>query len=270
VAQAEKGGVAVLEIKGAAVRRGKKAVLHGVSLAVPRGQMAGVLGLNGAGKTTLIKAILGFCPPAAGTIEVAGRPILPMRAAERARLLAYVPQNSQEGIRFPVEDFVSMGMTAYLGPFSRPRRADAERAKEILETLGCGRLAGCRMDKISGGERRMAYLARAVMQDAPWLLLDEPAASLDFSRQHTFLARLRGYVHGKGKGCLMTIHDPELAYAYCDRLIFLHRGSVAADIAVGQQEELAEALRAVYGGQVTADFRDGRLLMGWDGKNFEK
>ncbi len=259
----------MLEIKGVTVRRGKKLVLRDISLSLIRGQLTGVLGLNGAGKTTLIHAILGFCP-IAGMIELDGHSLAQMGAKERAKQMAYVPQSNQTGIRFSVEDFVSMGVTAYLGAFSRPGQVEMERAKAILSDLGCGHLIGRGMDKISGGEGRMAYLARAVMQGALWLLLDEPVASLDFSRQHTFLTHLREYVRQKNAGCLMTIHDPELAYTYCDRLVFLHRGQVVADLEAGQQTELGKALQTVYGEQVTMDFQNGKLIMGWAEKKFEK
>ncbi len=262
----------MLEVKNITVRRGKRAVLENVSLTLPRGQVTGVLGLNGAGKTTLISAIMGFCPLAGGSVSVAGRPLRRMPARERARLVSFVPQSQRGDVRFPVEDFVSMGATAYLRRFSRPGRVEIEKAGSILEGLGCGHLIGRAMDRISGGERRMACLARAVMQAAPWLLLDEPVASLDFSRQHSFLWALREYVREQDAGCLLTIHDPALAYDTCDRLVLLHEGRVLADAAVagedGEKEKLAAALRAVYGPRVSVAFRDGGLVMKWGQNNF--
>lgn len=164
-----------------------------------------------------------------------------------------------------------MGATAYLGAFSRPGRDSLTKAAGILEGLGCARLLGRRMDTLSGGERRMAYLARAVMQDAPYLLLDEPVDSLDFARQHGFLASLRAYTGEKGAGCLMTIHDPGLAYRYCDRLILLHHGGVLDDVRVGEagaRQALGRGLERLYGGQTQADFLDGELILRWEQKNF--
>lgn len=261
----------MLEVKGLTACRGEGRVLENISLSLPAGQLAGVLGLNGAGKTTLLHAILGFCPIRSGEIFVDGQPVKSLSISDRAKKLSYVPQNCREGICFSVEEFVSMGATAYLGAFSRPRRDSLERATGILDRLGCLRLRGRRMDTLSGGERRMAYLARAVMQDAPYLLLDEPVDSLDFSRQHGFLTSLRQYIGEKGAGCMMTIHDPGLAYRYCDRLILIHTGRVLADVSLGEegaQEALAQGLRLLYGRETQVDFSEGGLILNWLQKNF--
>lgn len=263
----------MLEIRGLTVRRGKRPALENVSLSLPAGQLAGVLGLNGAGKTTLLHAVLGFCPVVSGTIEVDGQPMKKLSAAGRAKKISYVPQNYQGGFRFSVEEFVSMGATAYLGAFSQPGKDSLTKAAAILERLGCSHLLGRGMDTLSGGERRMAYLARAVMQDAPYMLLDEPVDSLDFSRQHGFLTSLREYTGEKGAGCLMTIHDPALAYCYCDRLILLHEGRVLADISLdkpGSREALADGLGCLYGSRTQVSFNGGRLVMGWDKNIFSK
>lgn len=260
----------MLEIRGLTVRRGKRFVLENVSLSLPAGQLAGVLGLNGAGKTTLLHAILGFCPTVSGAIEVDGQPVKKLSAAARAKKISYVPQSYQGGFRFSVEEFVSMGATAYLGAFSQPGKDSLAKAAAILERLGCPHLLGRGMDTLSGGEGRMAYLARAVMQDAPYLLLDEPVDSLDFARQHGFLTSLWEYTGEKGAGCLMTIHDPELAYRYCDRLILIHNGGLLADISLGESgapEALAEELKRLYGSQTRAEFYHGGLVMEWE-QNF--
>lgn len=257
----------MLEIRGLTVYRRKRPVLNTVSLSLPAGELVGVLGLNGAGKTTLLHAILGFCPITSGAVEVDGQRLLSLPVAERAKRLSYVPQNCQSELHFMVEEFVSMGATAYLGVFSRPGRESLDRAKAIMTDLDCAHLLGRRMDALSGGERRMAYLARAVMQDAPYMLLDEPVDSLDFSRQHGFLTLLREYMKRKSAGCLMTIHDPALAYCYCDRLILLHGRRVLADISLdkpGSREALADSLGCLYGSRTQVSFNGGRLVMGWD------
>lgn len=263
----------MLEVKKLTVCRGERRILENIGLSLPAGQFAAVLGLNGAGKTTLLHAILGFCPICSGEILVDSQPVKALSSSDRAKKLSYVPQHCREGIRFSAEEFVSMGATAYLGAFSRPGRGSLEKAAGILEGLGCARLLGRRMDSLSGGERRMAYLARAIMQDAPYLLLDEPVDSLDFSRQHGFLTSLREYIRGKGAGCLMTIHDPGLAYRYCDRLILIHSGGVLADVFIGKEgahEALAQGLRLLYGCQTQVDFTEDGLILNWAKKTFRK
>ena len=160
-----------------------------------------------------------------------------------------------------------MGVTAYLGAFSQPGRRELARAEELLRGLDCGHLIGRPMDRLSGGEQRMAYLARAMMQDAGCLLLDEPVSSLDLSRQHLFLRRLGRYVEERRAGCLVTIHAPELAYAYAQRILFLHQGRVLLDASRGEpgyEDRLAQALGTIYGPGLRADFREGRLALGWD------
>lgn len=256
----------MLSVERLSVCRGPRLVLDGVSFTLPRGQVAAVLGLNGAGKTTLLKAILGFLPRRAGEIAAEGLPLDRLSPADRAQKLAYVPQRYDGGFRFRVEDFVSMGVTAYLGAFSRPGREELEKAEEILRGLDCGHLAGRSMDRLSGGEQRMAYLARAVMQDADYLLLDEPVSSLDFSRQHLFLSRLRKYAEERQAGCLVTIHGPELAYAYADRVLMLHEGRVLLDAARKEpdfEERLGQGLRALYGPRTQVRFWEGGLSLGW-------
>ncbi|MCM1441773.1 MAG: ABC transporter ATP-binding protein, partial [Roseburia sp.] len=166
-----------------------------------------------------------------------------------------------------VEDFVSMGVTAYLGAFSQPGQDDLRRAEGILRDLNCGHLVGRSMAKLSGGEQRMAYLARAVMQDADCLLLDEPVSALDLSRQHGFLGSLRRYVRSRQAGCLLTIHSPELAYAYAGRVLVLHNRQILLDALRDSADfdaQLSQALRTVYGPALRVSVLGGALVLGWD------
>lgn len=257
----------MLSVENLTVRRGGQTVLEQVSFDLPPGQLTAVLGLNGAGKTTLLKAVLGFLPRQAGELAADSQPLDRLSPADRAKKLAYVPQIYDGGFHHSVEDFVSMGVTAYLGAFSRPVQDDLRRAEQILQDLGCGHLVGRSMAQLSGGECRMAYLARAVMQDAAYLLLDEPVSSLDLSRQHRFLGSLQEYVRRRQAGCLLTLHAPELAWTYADRVLILHDRGVLMDEdrnADGFEETLRQALRAVYGPALQADVWKGALVLGWD------
>ena len=257
----------MLSVESLTVYRGGRRVLDGVSFTLNPGEVTAVLGLNGAGKTTLLKAILGFLPRQGGTLSAGGQPLDRLSPAERARRLAYVPQRYDGGFRYTAEDFVSMGATAYLGAFSRPGREELARAAELLRGLGCGHLIGRPMDKLSGGEQRMAYLARAMLQNAGCLLLDEPVSSLDLSRQHLFLHRLGRYAAERRAGCLVTLHAPELAYAYAGRILLLHGGRLLLDAARGEpgfEEKLAQGLGTIYGPGLRAEFRGGGLALGWE------
>ena len=257
----------MLRVNHLTVYRGGRPVLDDVGFALEPGQVTAVLGLNGAGKTTLLKAILGFLPRRAGEITADGQPLDRLSPADRAKKLAYVPQRYDGGFRYTAEDFVSMGVTAYLGAFSQPGQKELARAEELLRGLDCGHLIGRPMDRLSGGEQRMAYLARAMLQDAGCLLLDEPVSSLDLSRQHGFLGSLREYVHRRQTGCLLTIHAPELAYAYADRVLILHDRRILMDGArdgAGFEETLSRALRTLYGPALRVDTLDGALVLGWN------
>lgn len=256
----------MLSVERLTVFRGGRPVLEDVSFTLLPGEVTAVLGLNGAGKTTLLKTILGFCPRQSGALAADGQPLDRLSPSDRAKKLAYVPQKGDGGFRFSAEEFVSMGVTAYLGAFARPGRDSLRRAEELLTRLGCGHLVGRAMDRLSGGEQRMAYLARAMLQDAGCLLLDEPVSSLDLSRQHGFLGSLREYVHQRRADCLLTIHAPELAYAYADRVLILHDRRILMDAArdgAGFEETLRQALRTLYGPALRVDTLDGALVLGW-------
>jgi len=256
----------MLNVERLTVRRGGRTVLEVVSFSLSPGELTAVLGLNGTGKTTLLKAILGFLPRQGGSITADGQSLNRMSSSNRARKLAYVPQLYDGGFSHRVEDFVAMGVTAYLGIFSQPGRDDLLRAEGILRELDCGHLIGRSMTKLSGGEQRMAYLARAMMQDADYLLMDEPVSSLDLSRQHGFLGSLRRYIRRGRAGCLLTIHSPELAFAYADRVLILHSHQVLLDASRAQEDfvpRLGAALEVLYGPALRWSVRDGALVLGW-------
>jgi len=257
----------MIQVEHLTLRRGGRIVLENVSFSLSPGELTAVLGLNGAGKTTLLKAILCFLPRQGGKITADGQNLDRLSPAVRARKLAYTPQRYDGGFHHSVEDFVSMGVTAYLGAFSQPGRTELARAEEILNSLGCGHLVGRSMAELSGGEQRMAYLARAVMQDADYLLLDEPVASLDLSRQHGFLGSLRRYIRKRQAGCLLTIHSPELAFTYVDRILILHDHRILLDAAHTQADfvdRLGTALRVLYGPALHWSVWDNALVLGWD------
>lgn len=257
----------MLSVDHLTVCRGTRPVLEDITFALRPGEITAVLGLNGAGKTTLLKAILGFLPKTCGSVAAGGRALDRLSPADRAKRLSYVPQQCGGGLRYRAEDFVSMGATAWLGAFSRPGREELRRAEEVLSSLGCGHLAGRSMDRLSAGEQRMAYLARAVLQNAGNLLLDEPVSSLDLSRQHGFLEGLRRHVRDRQAGCLLTIHAPELAYTYADRFLILHRRRLLLDAARSAPDlpaQLQEGLAGIYGPALRVGFRDGAMVLGWD------
>jgi len=234
------------------VPRGKKQVLCGVSFSLSPG-LAGLLGRNGAGKTTLLETILSLIPADGGSVtlsrEEGGQQVNPAALSGRARaaLLAYAPQETGDVPHCTVLDYVVSGRTHMLGFFGNPGREDYAEAEKSAEFMGIGHLADRYLDEISGGERRLASLARAKAQGAVWMMLDEPAAGLDFGRQHEFFASLRQYVRETGTGALVSLHDPRLAASYCDTVLVLRDGRItahldtsSADFDVRYRKELSE------------------------------
>ena len=216
-----------------------------VSLELQAGESLCVLGPNGAGKTTLFRTLLGLLAPLAGTVAIDGRPLAGMSRSQIARSIAYVPQAMPLAFDFPLIEMVEMGRVAHLGAFTRPSRTDTAKARAALEQLGLGALALRRCSEVSGGERQLALVARALVTGAPFMVLDEPGAHLDYGNQRRLLdelARLRD----TGVGVLFCSHDPAHAMRVANRALLLERGAVLAQGAAGDVLT-AQNLGRLYG-----------------------
>ena len=221
-----------------------------LDLTLAPGRLVALLGPNGTGKTALIKTLLGLLPPQGGKVTLDGRPLGRWRLAERARVLAYVPQAHGGYFPFTVRDLVLMGRTAHGGLFSRPNRRDREVAEAALASLGIAHLAERPYTMVSGGERQLALVARALAQEPRLLILDEPTASLDFANQARVLERVASLTRASGSdeplGVLFTTHDPNQALQIADRAVLLREGRIMAEGAPA--ETITEAaLGALYG-----------------------
>ena len=192
------------------------------------GEVLALLGPNGGGKTTLLKTLLGLLPPKGGEVQLGGRPLTSYTARERARHIAYVPQSHAATFAFDVETIVPMGRTAHGTLFSRPSPADRVIAIRMLERFGIAHLAGRPYTNISGGERQLTLLARALAQQPQFVVLDEPTASLDFGNQGRVMQEIRA-LGASGHGVLFTTHDPNHAMRAADRAFLLRQGVRIAD-----------------------------------------
>jgi iron complex transport system ATP-binding protein len=222
-----------------------------VDLEVRAGEVLCLLGPNGSGKTTLFKTMLGLQPPQAGEVRLGGRPIGALTRNEIARSVAYVPQAHAAHFPFRVADMVVMGRTAHLGPFAAPSREDHAKARAALDTLGIGELADAEYTRISGGQRQLVLVARALAQDAPAIVMDEPTASLDFGNQVVALSEVRRLA-ARGLAVLLSTHDPDHAFSIGHRVALLDQGRLVAH---GRPDEVLtpERLRAVYGVTVAVE-----------------
>jgi iron complex transport system ATP-binding protein len=216
-----------LEAVDLAVGYPGRPVGKGISLALDTGEILGLLGPNGAGKTTLFRTLLGLQRPLGGAVMVDGEPLGRLRPADIARRLAYVPQAHVTEFSYPVLDVVLMGRTARLGPFASPGAPDVRIARDRLDSLGIGALADADYTRISGGQRQLVLIARALAQEAPLLVMDEPTASLDFGNQTLVLARIRALA-AEGYGVLLSTHDPDHALLVAGRVAVMAEGGLAA------------------------------------------
>ena len=227
---------------------GGKIVGSGVSFALEAGEVLCLLGPNGAGKTTLFKTILKLVTPLGGVVSADGEAIDPWPRRKLARLFGYVPQAQFGLFPFTLREVVLMGRTAHIGLFTTPSSRDAEIAEEMLEVLGIGHLADRAYTEVSGGERQLALIARALAQEPKVLVMDEPTASLDFGNQVRVLSEIKALAN-RGIGVILSTHDPDQAFLCAHRVAILHEGRLAH---LGSPREVitAENLRAVYGVEV--------------------
>lgn len=216
-----------------------------VDIELPPARIACLLGPNGSGKTTLMRTLLGLLPPLGGEALLDERPVGRWPVRERAARLAYVPQAAESYFDFSVLEMVEMGRMAHRGLFAQPGRADRMRALEALERLGIAALADRPINRVSGGERQLALVARALATQAAHLVMDEPTANLDFGNQARVLdeiARLKA----SGVAVLFSTHHPDHALRIAERAVLLRDGGVMAS---GPTEAVvnSENLSALYG-----------------------
>ena len=206
---------------------GRRTIVTGVSTAVEAGGWLTVVGANGAGKSTLLRAVAGLVRHG-GRVEVGGRSLTGFAARQRARHLALVAQAPVLPPTMTVASYVLLGRLAHLGPFARERRRDLDIVTAVLQRLDAVALADRRLVTLSGGEAQRIAIARALVQEAPVLLLDEPTSSLDIGHQLEVLDLVDELRRERGLTVVATMHDLTLAAQYADRLLLLAEGAEAA------------------------------------------
>ncbi|MDQ2660524.1 MAG: ABC transporter ATP-binding protein [Actinomycetota bacterium] len=232
-------------------------VLHAVTVLARPGEVVGLIGPNGSGKTTLLRTLYRSLAPDAGAIMIDDEPLARYTPQELARAVAVVVQESHGELPFSVTDTVMLGRSPHLGTFQRQSRRDVDIAADALRRVGAEHLADRDMGELSGGERQRVLIARALAQQATHLLLDEPTNHLDIHFQHEVL----GLVRDLGVSTIIVLHDLNLAARYCDSLVLLHRGRVAATGAVEDVLDPA-VLEPVYGIRIeTVHAEDGQLQL---------
>ena len=236
-------------------------VVRDVSLTSMPGTMTAIIGSNGSGKSTLIRMLAGLLRPQSGTIQLGGIPFENWQPQLRAREIAYVPQSTATAFPFPVIDMVLSGRTPYTLRFRLENAHDREIAMGALEAAGASHLAGRSFTSLSGGERQMVILARALAQEPRLLLLDEPSSALDLKHRATLIRTLARLRETKNLGVIMVTHDLQLSGAF-DRILALRCGEVAA---TGTPDEVLRdnLLREVYGDPHVRSQRVGNQMLVW-------
>jgi len=223
----------------------KHQVLKNVSFSATENRILSVLGPNGVGKSTLFSCILGLLPDYSGKIKVDGEDIRNLSAREMARRIAYIPQSHYPSFNYTVFDMVLMGTTQQVSVFSTPGKKQIERAERAIERMGIAHLSHRGFSMISGGERQLAIIARALAQDAHTLIMDEPTANLDFGNQIKVLTQIKSLA-SDGYTIIQSTHNPDQTFLFSDLVLALKDGRV---FACGKPADIVnrELIHALYG-----------------------
>jgi iron complex transport system ATP-binding protein len=197
-------------------------VISDISLEISSNETLALLGPNGVGKTTFFKTMLGLMPPLAGEMTVNGIELSLMTSSQRARIMAYVPQAHEVPFPFSVEEVVVMGRNVYMNSFSGPTEKDHEAAAACMQEMGVEHLRKRIFTQLSGGERQLVLIARALAQRAQFLIMDEPASNLDFGNQMKVLDQINR-LKETGKGIIFTTHSPDHALLCSTKVAVFHK-----------------------------------------------
>jgi iron complex transport system ATP-binding protein len=238
----------MLEVKALSFehKRQKRRILQDISFVANQGEITTILGPNGAGKTTLFKCITGVWENYQGEILVNNKKIDNLPFTQRARFFSVVPQDHTPPFPYSVFEVVLMGRASYVGLFSLPSKEDHKKVEEVLEMIGISHLKDKPYTQISGGERQLTLIARALVQETPVIILDEPTSHLDFKNQQLILHKIKEITKEKKLVTVVTLHDPNLASLFSDKVVILKEGRVLYD---GHPNEVIvkKILKETYG-----------------------
>jgi iron complex transport system ATP-binding protein len=250
--------VSVVAAEAVSVRAGAKQLLADVSFSAGEGEWISILGPNGAGKTTVLRALAGLTR-FRGRVALAGESASSLSTRAIARRVAVVPQHPVVPHDMTVAEYVLLGRTPHLRPLAQEGPRDRRVAAAVVARLGLEPFSGRRLGSLSGGELQRVLIARALAQQAPILLLDEPTASLDIGHQQDVLELVDELRRQEGLTVVATMHDLSLVAQYGDRIVLLDGGRVVSD---GAARDVLSAprLEALYGATVRLVFDHGRLV----------
>ena len=235
----------MMELEQVAILRNGRTVLEEVRLAVPPGEIWGVVGPNGGGKSSLLLAMAGLLLPQRGEVRLLGERLSNWSREELSLRVGFLPQSQHMAFPYTVREFVEMGRVPWLRRYGKDRRRDEAAVERAIEAMGLAGLADRTLVQLSGGEQQRCCLAQVLAQETPLLLLDEPLAHLDLLHQTMLLRRLREFARA-GRSTVVSLHDLSLAWRCCDRLL-VTGGGHASLFAVQETPELERCLRESFG-----------------------
>jgi iron complex transport system ATP-binding protein len=241
---------------------GDKPVMQELDLAIETGTITAILGPNGAGKTTLLHLALGWLHPQHGCILLYGEPLQNFSRRELGRWMGLVPQSENTPFEYSLLEYVLLGRTPYLAPLAMPREEDVAISSEKLEEVGLGSLQGRSVTSISGGERQLMLIARALAQQPKILLLDEPTSHLDLSNKGRLVHLLR-QLQERGVTIIFTTHEPDVASALATHMVLMRKGEI---LTTGPTAQVMTGgnLSELYHMPITVKKLDGKHIVLWD------
>jgi iron complex transport system ATP-binding protein len=254
-------GMKRLEILGLSFRRSPRGapILTDIDLEVAAGDILSILGPNGAGKSTLVQCLLGLLHPETGSVRLSGDDVARLTRLEIARRIAYVPQSAQTAFSFEAAHMVLTGRSVHIGGMGAPSQKDRQIAEDSMRSVGILHLRRRLFTELSGGERQLVLIARAIAQETPVIVMDEPTASLDLGNQGRALGLIRELARA-GKSVIITTHLPDQAFNLRCRVALMKKGRLTA---VGPVEDVCgtESMNELYGARLRrlTDGAAGRL-----------
>jgi len=248
----------MITVKNCISGYGNTEILHSISFIVQPGIVCGLFGPNGSGKTTLIKCCCGS-HPYNGSIMIDGSEIKELSPRELARVVAYVPQSHNPMFPFSVKEVVLMGRNPYISPISGPKEEDLIRTEDILKDLNIIDIADNPYTELSGGQRQLVILARALNQDTQVMLLDEPSSALDFKNQIRLWKLLRKLARN-GKTIFACTHDPNHISWFCDSAVIMKTGTILT-YGLSKETITKENMTELYGDLCTVEEMKNRVVV---------
>lgn len=239
----------LLKVENIAAGYNDKIIVSDIKFSIKSSEFTALLGLNGTGKTTLLKTISGLIKPLKGKCFLNGEDISTFKEKERAQQISYMSQRNSIIYDISVVDVVIMGITPYLSIFETPSKAHRKLAYEMISIMGMEEIADANFNNLSEGQKQLIIIARNLMQNAQLMLFDEPDSALDFINKHMVLSKLRKIIKKDKRGGLVTLHDPNYALSYCDRIILIQDGKMFADFETDNVsfEFIEKTFTSIYG-----------------------